>query len=486
VILIKKSDLFFPLLFLLFLNWNPSLAQSIGNSLDSTASDSSFVICNRIVITGNKKTHAKIILREMSFKEGDTIRSYNFNEALAWSKNRIFNTGLFVTVDLLVVDKESSYKDVLVVVKERWYYFPTPIFELADRNFNEWWQQRGHSLSRVNFGIFYVQKNVRGRNETLKAKGQLGFTKKVELFYYIPYINLRKNQRTGLNLELSYILNKQVAYRTTDYKLTYLDYNKFAREKFRVGPTFTYRKKFFQTHFLGSTFNYNRIADTIARLNPNYLLNGRTHQRYFSVEYDLVRDFRDVAYYPLKGMYGRLEIEKMGISVFHDINQLNIIGEYHLYRPISKKFFFAGSLKQKISVPRVQPFLQTQALGYLQDYVSGYELYVINGQHFSLAKVNFKYRLFAKQKQVSAIPINQFEQIPFALYIKAYTDAGYVVDNFNTNYLVQKQYQLANKFLIGGGIGLDLVSYYDFVMRMEYSINRLGQTGFYLHFGAGI
>lgn len=473
--------IFILLLSLSFLLENLSLAKTSGlsNSFDE---DTSNVIFDKILITGNDKTKAKIILREVSFKEGDTIPKEQLQDAIYRSKNRIFNTGLFVTVDLFIIDRGPVHKELLIVVKERWYIYPIPIFELADRNFNEWWQQRGHKLNRTNIGIFYTQKNVRGRNETLKTKVQFGFTKKFEIFYFIPY--LTKSQKTGVTLDVSYILNKQVAYQYDDvhHKLAYLDYNKLGRERFRGGLTFSYRKKFYETHFLGSTFNYNHIADTVAILNPDYLLKGRTTQRYIAVEYDYVRDIRDVAYYPTKGSYFRFEAEKMGVGIFGDINQLNLIGEYSLFKPISKKLYFAGGLKQKISFPHPQPFLQTQALGYQKDYVSGYELYVINGQHFSLAKVNLKWKLFASNTKVSALPINQFRHIPFAIYLKAYSDAGYVVDNSNNHNTTK----LSNTFLLGGGLGIDIVTYYDLVMRVEYSYNKLGQHGVFLHLGAGI
>ena len=52
---------------------------------------------------------------------------------------------------------DGYYVDVMVDVKERWYIFPLPIFELADRNFNEWWKTR--DFSRTNYGLSVVQNN---------------------------------------------------------------------------------------------------------------------------------------------------------------------------------------------------------------------------------------------------------------------------------------------------------------------------------------
>jgi hypothetical protein len=39
---------------------------------------------------------------------------------------------------------------------------------------------------------------------------------------------------------------------------------------------------------------------------------------------------------------------------------------------------------------------------------------------------------------------------------------------------------LANRLLMGAGAGLHMVTFYDFVFRAEYTVNREGNRGFYL------
>jgi len=38
-----------------------------------------------------------------------------------------------------------------------------------------------------------------------------------------------------------------------------------------------------------------------------------------------------------------------------------------------------------------------------------------------------------------------------------------------------------NQLMHTWGVGLDVVSIYDFVFRFEYSVNQLGENGLYLH-----
>jgi hypothetical protein len=41
---------------------------------------------------------------------------------------------------------------------------------------------------------------------------------------------------------------------------------------------------------------------------------------------------------------------------------------------------------------------------------------------------------------------------------------------------------LSNSLLWGKGISLDYVTYYDKLLRIEFSVNRLGEKGVFLHF----
>jgi hypothetical protein len=48
------------------------------------------------------------------------------------------------------------------------------------------------------------------------------------------------------------------------------------------------------------------------------------------------------------------------------------------------------------------------------------------------------------------------------------------------------QNPLANQLLWGTGVGIDFVTYYDLVIRFEYTINKQGETGFFINLVAPI
>jgi hypothetical protein len=94
-----------------------------------------------------------------------------------------------------------------------------------------------------------------------------------------------------------------------------------------------------------------------------------------------------------------------------------------------------------------------------------------------VVKNTLRYRLFRRTVQLQGMPLHQFSTLPFAIYIKAYVDGGYARNAYPT----QKNKRLLNTALGGAGIGVDLVTYYDYVLRFEYSFNRQGESGLFFH-----
>ena len=54
---------------------------------------------------------------------------------------------------------------------------------------------------------------------------------------------------------------------------------------------------------------------------------------------------------------------------------------------------------------------------------------------------------------------------------------GVVIDNQYAD-----QNALNNSFLFSQGVSLDFVTYYDKLLRLEYSRNHLNEWGFFIHF----
>ena len=153
-----------------------------------------------IYLEGNRRTKADIILRELDFKENDTISLVTLVNRLKKNEFNILNTGLFTAAEITYKEWTGANNEVglLITVKESWYIFPFPILEMADRNFNVWWDTYDHSLRRLNYGVRFYHTNLTGRKDLLKAVVQQGFTKKYELIYTLPFINRRPSNNANL------------------------------------------------------------------------------------------------------------------------------------------------------------------------------------------------------------------------------------------------------------------------------------------------
>ena len=456
------------------------LAKSPPVTSDTDSSQFQEVQIGNVFITGNRKTKEKIILRELTLKPGTVFSRIDLPLIVQKDQEKLINTRLFLEVDIQLIERSQELVDLIIQVKERWYFFPSPIFKLADRSFNEWWVNQGHDLSRVNYGVRLIQYNFRGRRETVRLIAQFGFSKTYALNYVIPSFD--KAQRNGLIFDIIYNNQKNLAYKSTENKQTFLESEVLLQKAMRTSLTWTHRYSFYNKHFFTFGFNRTSIHDTVAQLNPNYFLDGQTLQRYFTLSYLFTRDLRDYAAYPLKGYMLSLKVEKNGLGIYDDLNRFSMRASYAQHFPLKKNFFLSSRLTGVASFPKQQAYHNTEAIGYRPDEIRGYDLYVVEGQNYVIHKITFKKLLFSKKQHVESVPIPQFQTIPIAVYLKTFFDSGYV----NNEFTDPENRALSNKFLFAGGIGLDIVTYYDLVLRLEYSINDRADTGFFINVRADI
>jgi len=169
---------------------------------------SKIIIIKEFKIIGNKTTKENIISREMPFMVNDTIVKTKLNDLLERTKSNLFNTSLFnfVTVEPVYFDENNI--SVYITVEERWYWWPIPIFDIEENNFNTWWVDK--DFDKVNYGLFVAKENFRGRKETAMLLFQAGYTEKIGIKYIVPYVNKRKTN--GLSIKLSYSRNHEVIF----------------------------------------------------------------------------------------------------------------------------------------------------------------------------------------------------------------------------------------------------------------------------------
>ncbi len=436
------------------------------------------VVVREIHLNGNRRTKERIILRELDFHPGDTLTTAGLSDRLEKNRRKVFNTNLFVTAGVRINYLTAREIDVEFDLREQWYILGYPVFQFADRNFNEWWYDRGRDLSRTIYGINLRHRNVRGRAEELRLNLETGFASYVDLSYRIPYID--KKQKLGLTVGASYQTTKNLAYRTNADKLIFLRSEQTLRDRFFANGVLRRRNKFYDFQYLELRYTTQTVADTIARLNPYYFLQSRTQQRFWLLSYSYAYDFRDKAQYPLRGYVLGATASQWGLLPGDDVHQTDLSVAYARYLPLGKRWFTSLILRGKTSLPQQQPFTQTRGLGYGTDLVRGYERYVVDGQSYGLGRSTLKFQALDRTFFLKPLRrLRQFNTLPLAIYPNVYADLGYVANGFTE----RNNSRLANRWLFGGGAGLDFVTWYNVVVRLNYSINREGQRGFYFTAG---
>lgn len=455
-----------------------TLALPMGDGIyianDSVTSDT--VQIDKIFIIGYKKTKEHIIKRELSIADGQWIGSADLKEMLEEDKRKLMNTRLFLSVDINIVELSPEKVDIIIRVEERWYFFPIPILQLADRNFTEWWVNQDADFSRVEWGLKLRHFNFRGRREILNLTAQFGFTKLFRVSYQFPYID--KKQKIGLSFYGDYATNKNIAVKTVDHRQVFMDSDEVLRDRWRGGISLGYRPNFYSSHTVGVHYSSVNLADTVIIENPNYFHNSSKYQDYLALSYSFVWDFRDFVSYPLSGAYLRVAADKIGLGIYDDVNILKINARYSRYFDLGKKFYYGTSIIGHASTPSKQPYYNFSGVGLRRDFIRGFERYVIEGQNYFLNKNSLRRLLFSIETDISnVIKVKQFSKIPLAAYITLNFDHGYVM-----NYPDYELNQLfSDKYIYGGGLGIDIISFYDFVMRWEYSINIEGEHALYFN-----
>jgi len=445
-----------------------------GFQANSQPADSSFVVGD-IIVVGNKTTKDFIVKRELLFEEGDTLQSSRIENLVNRSKENLLNTSLFNYVTINIVDIDQRTKQVIVMVEERWYWWPYIILEQADRNLSAFFDNG--DWSRMNYGLMLVKNNFRGRAETFKVKFRFGYKQQFQIYYDIPYLTADKKH--GLGVQYSWYRQKEISYATDSCKPRYYyDANRYVIKNQDLYLFYSFRPKYDVRHILTAGYARAHVADTIVAMNSNYLGDKMSRTQYLTLSYIFDWDTRDYKYYPLHGYNLRAEICKTGLNLLE--NEL----EGYWYTKLSAyKYFdfghrwyggFGGMAKYSPDKP--QPYYTERALGY-EDYLRGFEYFVIDGQSLATGRAFAKFAILPMRvTKLNNLSLEQFNKVHYSLYANVFADVGYVhdVNDNRNNYL-------SDKLLASFGAGLDIITYYDIVLRLEATYSEKGKSGFYVH-----
>lgn len=439
-----------------------------------------YVTIQTINVYGLKKTKDHIVYRELTFEVGDSVLLEELATVLERNKSNLLNLGIFneAEVNLTHWNTEANKVDVVVEVRESWYIYAVPILDLADRNFNVWWTDHNHSLERINLGARLDYLNFSGRNDKLKAALQIGYTPKQQIEYRFPYFN--KRQSLGLTAGFQHSSKKEIDYITIDNKELFakIDERRLQNE-WKGNAALVYRPSIYLRHEIAGSYSYIQIDEAVlADFNPLYFRNGEKKHAALSLTYSFEYDDRDIRIYPTSGVKAGFEVQKIGWGKNDDENILTSTISMEWNHSLSKRLLQRLSTLGRYSLSRSQPsYHHYEGLGNGQKFIRGYELYVIDALDFMIIKYQLSYKVTDTHvKWGKLVPMEEFRNMPLKLFISMHGETGFSNDPFTA-----ELNPLSNQWLFGGGLGLNVLIYNNFLFQLNMNVNHLGEKGFYIH-----
>jgi hypothetical protein len=180
----------------------------------------------------------------------------------------------------------------------------------------------------------------------------------------------------------------------------------------------------------------------------------------------------DYVHFPLTGWIVEGGILKRGIH--KNMNMWQINAKFTKGWQLAKKTFYSLQGNGVLRAPFDQPYINHRMFGYGDMFLRGLERYVVDGVAAFMTRSSLRRELFRFNINTH-VKSRSHDRIPFRIYARTFGDMGYAYNkNFTGN-------SLTNRMLYTGGLGVDVVTFYDLILRFDYSFNQLGQNGLFLH-----
>lgn len=458
--------------------------QKLRKVIRELADSTEFVI-RSVAVTGHKKTKEYIILREVPFKQGSKMFPSQMEELIDQARLNVSNTQLFLEVIPSIAAWDEKNIDILFEVKERWYIFPVPYFKLVDRNVNQWLTEQNRSLERVNYGLKLNWDNVSGRRDKLNFNFVNGYTREYSIFYEQPYAD--KKLERGFLGAVFFKQSRQMAFATDSNKQAFFpasnkQINDFVRTTFKMEAGYTIRKGINHRHTFRLSYVSESIPDTVNKLIAanslkgylSYFTDNRSKQQFGEFSYAYQYYNANNIVYPWKGFLFNGSFTQRGLGA-KGMNLWQFSGKAGKFFQLAKKTSASAVGYYMVKVPFKQPMYNIGALGYGDWFLRGLEYYVIDGVQAGILKATVRQEVLNLNVPTFLFKNEKYKKIPFKIIAKVYGDIGASHLPAYTNS------RLNNRLLYTYGAGIDVLSYYDFIARIEYSFNQLGEKGLFLH-----
>jgi len=303
----------------------------------------------KTIISGNTKTHQRVIAREISYKEGELL-DYSL---LAKTRRNLYKLGIFKTVSVEGTERYDSTSDIAIKVEEE-----APGSVEIGIGYGEYERYRGF------FDISY--RNLFGLNRVIGLRTELSTLENREILnYYDPRFFEQKlplrayfvrEERKEKNIDTS-----EIRYRLRRYSAN------VGTEKKLTEPL---KAELFYEYSLVKTFD----------VKPDVILTKEDTGTLAisSLRPGLIYDTRDNAFDPRRGFFGGLSTKIASRVLLSETDFIKAILHGSAFHSLSKRAVVAVSLKGGVSrgfrnteeLPLVERFFlggRSTVRGYEQD-----------------------------------------------------------------------------------------------------------------------
>ncbi|MCI4671139.1 MAG: BamA/TamA family outer membrane protein [Bacteroidia bacterium] len=438
-------------------------------------------------VIGLKKTLPWVIYLELPIHQGEKIHKEQLTPLLDQSKQNLYNLALFNEVKIDTTQKATQLF-VKIQLKERWYIWGSPRIGTEERNSYDFLSAlQRRNLDRLVYGGYLQWQNLTGRNEWLILDVKAGFSRKFKADFIRPYLfrKLRIDMATGYH----FTLDKQAILGTAQGKVIWRGDNQSDFRRTQLAYL-SLRKRFTPRLQLRAEINWQRFqyADTVlqgseAQDLSSFLVHSTNQFQYPSLTFSFFRDERDIKTYPLKGYKYHIFGRYAGFSTNGGVNFGRMGFTWAHFLPLGRRWNFSYGLQYVNTIGKNLPwqdkiFLGTRKREFsgINHELRGYQAFLLVGTEQAMMKLEAKWAIFPYQTiTLPFIPVKKLNQGPLGIYLTAWMDQAWLNDNSLT--FADPTY--LNQWLMAYGAGLNIIGFYDMLLRVEYGWNRMGQGGLY-------
>ncbi len=399
-----------------------------------------------VVVSGNTSTKEYVILNEMTIRPGIPITPY----LLQYDRARVYSLGLFTFVDLSL-DTLAHDRILQVSVRERWHYFPVPLFGFRDGD-----------PKRVYYGAGFLHNNFQGRNQKLFTSFIFGYDPSARISFSEPLIDTKHRLSFSTSASFSRARNKSEIEAEATGNFNELQYD------FRAGVG----KRFTIFESVNLSLSYQVLE--VSSYRPLRTVSGSGIDRFFSVTASYLFDSRDLREYASRGRLVGVSLTKYGLGT-SDVNFARLGLDLRGYLPFSSLFTLAGRVTGSVVSGGVVPTYARTYFGY-GERIRGYFRTVLEGENLLASSMELRFSLLptrAFRLPTDLLP-EEFTMWQFGISLALFADAG-------TTWFRHDPLTFST-FFSGYGGGIRFLLPYGIVARTEYALNNYGKGEFILDF----